>query len=91
MYVLLFVSSTEQQGMHGIQLLPGLVELIVLFVDDIALISDTPRGLQNHLNVISSACKHPFLNINLKTEQNFMVFRNQCFWGKHQKPFKGES
>ena len=41
-----------QQGMHGIQLLPRLVELfLLLFVDDIVLISDTPRGLQNQLDV----------------------------------------
>ena len=65
LYISKIASSIEQQGMHGIQLLPGLVELIVLFDDDIALISNTPKGLHKHLNVISSACKHRLLNINL--------------------------
>ena len=53
-------SSVEQQGMHGIQLLLGLVEIfLLLFADDIVLISDTPRGLQNQLDVLSSArCAH---------------------------------
>ena len=58
-------SSVEQQGMHGIQLLPGLVEIFLLiFADDIVLISDTPRGLQNQLDLLSSACKDLFLYIN---------------------------
>ena len=36
----------------------------LLFADDIVLISDTPRGLQNQLDVLSSACKDLFLHIN---------------------------
>ena len=59
--------SVEQQGMHGIQLLPGLVEIfLLLFADDIVLISDTPRGLQNQLDVFSLACKDLFLHVNTK-------------------------
>ena len=56
-------SSVEQQGMHGIQLLPGLMEIfLLLFADDIVLISDTPRGLQNQLDVLTSACKDLFIS-----------------------------
>ena len=78
-------SSVEQQGMHGIQLLPGLVEIfLLLFADDIVLISDTPRGLQNQLDVLSSACKDLFLHINLD-KTKVMVFRKGGFLGKHKK------
>ena len=73
--------SVEQPGMHGIQLLPGLVEIfLLLFADDIVLISDTPRGLQNQLDVLSSACKDLFLHINTD-KTKVMVFRKKgAFW-----------
>ena len=78
--------SVEQQGMHGIQLLPGLVEIFLLFfADDIVLISDTPRGLQNcQVDVLSSACKDLFLHINTD-KTKVMVFRKRGFLGKHEK------
>ena len=78
-------SSVEQLGMHGIQLLPGLVEIfLLLFADDIVLISDTPKGLQNQLDVLTSACKDLFLHINTD-KTKVMVFRKGGFWGKHEK------
>ena len=78
-------SSVEQQGMHGIQLLPGLVEIfLLLFADDIVLISDTPRGLQNQLDVLSSACKDLFLHINTD-KTKVMVFRKGGFLGQTRK------
>ena len=80
-----FCISVEQQGMHGIQLLPGLVEIfLLLFADDIVLISDAPRGLQNQLDVLISACKDLFLHIN-RVKTKVMVFRKWGFWGKHEK------
>ena len=78
-------SSVEQQGMHGIQLLPGLVEIfLLLFADDIVLISDTPRGLQNQLDVLSSACKDLFLHINTD-KTKVMVFRKKGAFGANTK------
>ena len=78
-------SSVEQQGMHGIQLLPGLVEIfLLLFADDVVLICDTPRGLQNQLDVFSSACKDRFLHVNTD-KTKVMVFGKGGFWGKHEK------
>ena len=70
--------------MHGIQLLPGLVEIFLLLFADIVLISDTPRGLQNQLDVLSSACKDLFLHINTD-KTKVMVFRKKGFLGKHEK------
>ena len=41
-----------KNGKHGIQLLPDMIELfILLFADDIVLLSDTIVGLQNQLDV----------------------------------------
>ena len=78
-------SAVEQQGIHGIQLLPGLVEIfLLLFADDIVLISDTPRVLQNQVDVLSSACKDLFLHINTD-KTKVMVFRKGGFFGKHEK------
>ena len=71
--------------MRGIQLLPGLVEIfLLLFADEIVLISDTPRALQNQLDVLSSACKDLFLHINAD-KTKVMVFRKGGFLGKHKK------
>ena len=78
-------SSVEQQGMHGVQLLPGLVEIfLLLFADDIVLISDTPRGLQNQLDVLSSACKDLYLHINTD-KTKVMVFRKGLWGGQTRK------
>ena len=79
------VSSVEQQGMYAIQLLPGLVEIfLLLFADDIVLISDTPRGLQNQLDLLSSACKDIFLHINTD-KTKVMVFRKKGAFGANTK------
>lgn len=79
--------SVEDGGMHGIQLLPGLVELfILLFADDIALLSDTALGLQRQINILNDACKRLFLNVNID-KTKVMVFRKGGFLGKNEKWF----
>lgn len=78
-------SAVDGKGMHGIQLLPGLIELfILLFADDIVLLSDTARGLQNQINILNDACKNLSLNIN-KEKTKVMVFRKGGFLAKHEK------
>ena len=57
----IFINSIAEKmnhkGKHGIQLLPGMVELfILLFADDIALISQSQIGLQNQLDILKSVC-----------------------------------
>ena len=43
-------TEISETGMHGVQLLPGLIELLILlFSDDLALLSCSPTGLQTHL------------------------------------------
>jgi Reverse transcriptase (RNA-dependent DNA polymerase) len=62
-------------GTHGIQLLPNQIELfLMLFADDLALLSSTVRGLQNQLNLLHEASQRLGLKVNTgKTK--IMVFR----------------
>ena len=47
----LAVEMSKKKGRHGIQLVPGAVEIfLLLFADDMILLSDTVVGLQNQLN-----------------------------------------
>ena len=48
--------SVANEGKRGIQLLPGLIELfILLFADDLALLSCSPHGFQVQID-----CVHEF-------------------------------
>ena len=48
-----------QRGKHGIQVIPDLVEIVILlFADDVILVSDTVCGLQNQLNVLCNTANH---------------------------------
>ena len=49
-----------------IQLLPDLVELFLLmFADDVALLSDTVFGLQRQFNLLCGFCKEKKLRVNI--------------------------
>ena len=65
-----------QRGKHGIQLIPDLVEIfILLFADDVILVSDTVCGLQNQLNVLCNIANHLGLVVNFDKSNN-IEFRN---------------
>ena len=67
----------EAVGKHGIQLQPGLVELfLLLFADDLALLSSTAMGLQNQLNHLNSVCKEHSLCINSVIAFSGFALRN---------------
>ena len=75
----------EAVGKHGIQLQPGSVELfLLLFADDLALLSSTAMGLQNQLNHLNSMCKEHSLSSNTE-KSKVMVFRKGGFLGKNEK------
>ena len=70
-------SEIVLRGKHGIQLLPRETELFLLmFADDIALLSSTPVGLQNQLNVLYEVANRLGLLVNLEDQ-------NSCLqkWG----------
>jgi hypothetical protein len=63
-------------GRHGIQLIPEFVEILILmFADDVILMSDTVCGLQNQLNVLYETARRLGLAVNLD-KSNIVVFRN---------------
>lgn len=63
-------------GKHGVQLSPGALELfMLLFADDVILISSTPIGLQNQLNILKSEADKLQLTVNLD-KTGIIVFRN---------------
>ena len=69
-------SETLLRGKHGIQLLPRGIDLFLLmFADNIALLSSTPVGLQNQLNVLYEVANGLGLLVNLE-KTKIVVFRN---------------
>ena len=56
----------EKMAKHGIQLLPSLEEIfLLLFADNIVLVSSTPSGLQNQINNLEKASNSLGLIVNL--------------------------
>ena len=57
-----------QQGKYGIQLIPDLIGIgifILLFADDVILVSDAICGLQNQLNSLFDTTNHLSLFVNM--------------------------
>ena len=80
-------AGIEAVGKHGIQLQLGLVELcLLLFADDLALLSSTAMGLLNQLNHLNSVSKELSLCINSE-KSKIMVFRKGGFLGKCERWF----
>ena len=64
-----------QNGKHGIQLSPDILELfLLLFADDVILISHSVSGLQNQLNILSKFSDEWKLTVKLD-KTNIVVFR----------------
>jgi hypothetical protein len=81
------VSHINESGRHGVQLLPGLLELfILLFADDVALLALTPYGLQNQLNCLKDCCDRLRLEVNID-KTKIMVFRKGGYLTKWEQWF----
>ena len=79
-----------ENGKHGVQLNPDFVQiLILLFADDVALISDTVVGLQTQLDVLYDSAKKLDLVVN-RDKSNIVVFRNGGHLSKNEKWSFGE-
>ena len=80
-----------QRGRHGIQLIPDLIEIfILLFADDVILMSDSVCGLQNQLNILYETANRLGLVVNLD-KSNIVVFRNGGHIAWNEKWFYGQS
>ena len=77
----------RKNGKHGIQLLPSLEEIfLLLFSDDIVLVSSTPSGLQNQINNLEKASNSLGLTVNLD-KTKVMIFRKGGHIGAGEKCF----
>jgi hypothetical protein len=69
-------ANINQYGKHGIQLIPEFIQILILmFADDVILMSDTVLGLQNQLNILHRTSWELGLDVNLE-KSNIIVFRN---------------
>ena len=59
---------------------------ILLFEDDIVLLSDTIVGLQNQLDVLARNCARLDLHVNLD-KSNIVIFRNAGYIAKRERWF----
>ena len=79
--------KVSNKGKHGIQFLPGLQEIfLLLFADDICLISTTPTGLQNQINNLEKASEALGLTVN-SNKTKVMIFRKGGHLSKAEKWF----
>jgi hypothetical protein len=77
-------------GRHGIQMLPGMLELfLLLFADDIALMASTPMGLQKQLTNLLRLCETRCLKINSE-KTKVMVFRKGGYLAKNEVWYLGD-
>ena len=78
-------------GKHGVQLHPDIIELfIMLFADDVVLLSYTPVGLQYQLNLLARNADTLDLTVNLE-KSNIVVFRNGGYLARCEKWYYKDS
>ena len=71
------VTEIIQNGKHGITLSPELIQiLIMLFADDVVLLSYTVIGLQQQLNIVRDTAKNLGPCCKLTEMKLWVVFRN---------------
>ena len=85
----LFIEELSKEicahGKHGIQLMPELVQILILmFADDVTLLSYSVCGLQTQLDILSQASSRLGLTVNLD-KSNIVVFRNGGHLAQNEK------
>ena len=78
-----------QKGRHGLTLTPDVLEMfILLFADDIVLMSETVVGLQVQLNNLHNAATKLELKVNLD-KSNIIVFRKGGYLAEKERWYFG--
>ena len=84
MFINDLAADVIKNGRHGIQLLPDMIKLVILlFADDIVLLSDTIVGLQNQLDILAQNAMKLDLHVNLD-KTNIVIFRNGGYIAKKE-------
>lgn len=79
----------SRKGRHGVQIIPGAIEIfLMLFADDIILLSDSIIGLQTQLNSLKKEADRLGLDVNLD-KTNIMVFRKGGYLAEKEKWWYG--
>ena len=79
-----------EKGRAGYQFITGGKEIFsLLFADDIVLVSLTPSGLQNQINILKTESEKLGLEVNLNKSKS-MIFRGGGYIGKAEKWFYGQ-
>ena len=80
-------TKVSENDKHGVQLLPGLIELfILLFANDLALLSCSPTGVQTQLDCLQRVCLDLGLTVNTD-KSKVMLFMKGGFVGRSERWF----
>ena len=89
MFINQLADHMDVNGKDGVEMLPDIMELfILLFADDVALLSTSANGLQNQLDVLHLCCDNMKLTVNID-KTKIMVFRKGGHLGRQEKWFFG--
>ena len=94
LFSMLMTSLTKEichKGKHGVQLVSNGVEIfLLLFADDVALLSDTALGLQNQISSLEAAADRLGLKVNTQ-KTKVMTFRLGGHIAEHERwYYKGQ-
>eukprot|EP00745_Piridium_sociabile_P040709 TRINITY_DN7896_c0_g1_i1.p1 TRINITY_DN7896_c0_g1~~TRINITY_DN7896_c0_g1_i1.p1 ORF type:complete len:546 (-),score=34.17 TRINITY_DN7896_c0_g1_i1:81-1496(-) len=82
-------NDIAQSGKHGVSLSPDLIQiLIMLFADDVVLLSTTIVGLQRQLNILCNTANRLNLTVNHE-KSKIVIFRNGGHIASREKWFYG--
>ena len=78
-------TTVKEKGTQGVQFVQGMAEVfLLLFADDVALVSLTPGGLQNQLNNLKAEADQLKLEVNL-AKTSIIVFRKGGHLSRHER------
>lgn len=82
-------NDITQHGRHGVSLTPDLIQILVLlFADDVVLLSTTVIGLQHQLNILRKTVDRLGLTVN-NEKSKIVVFRKGGYLAAREKWFYG--